>query len=383
VIVPVEPVATVGAGAWAGDATMTLRLADPDHVLAGVRLQQDLGIAADLLDFRRASGGWELTLDRPPVARVEYLLELHGQDGRTQVVPDPANPRQAAGAFGPKSVLEFPGYAAPAWLAAAADPGSSITLAVPASSLDDAVVVRIWAPSDAPGDEPLPLLVVHDGPEYDSLASLTQYLGAGIAGGWLPRLRAALLSPGQVGPGQLGSGQPGPEQPGPEQLSPGHRNDWYSASAGYARALMTQVIPAVTGGVASTVRIGMGTSLGGLAMLHAHCRYPGVFGGLFLQSGSFFVPRLDSQERRFRYYRRITAFTAAVRAHRVPGAPVPVVMTCGSIEENIGNNRLMLAVLRSAGYPATLHEVADVHNYTAWRDAFDPYLTELVAAVTR
>jgi enterochelin esterase-like enzyme len=122
---------------------------------------------------------------------------------------------------------------------------------------------------------------------------------------------------------------------------------------------------------------------GGLAMLHAHCRYPGVFGGLFLQSGSFFVPRLDSQERRFPYYRRITAFTAAMRAHGVPGAPVPVVMTCGSIEENIGNNRLMPAVLRSGGYPAALHEVPDVHNYTAWRDAFHPYLTELVAEVTR
>jgi enterochelin esterase-like enzyme len=371
--VPVEPVATVTAGAWADDATMTLRLADPGHVLAGVRLQQDLGIAADLLDFHRAGARWELTLDRPPVARMEYLLELRRPDGGTEVVPDPSNPHQVAGAFGPKSVLEFPGYAAPAWLATSADAGSSATFAAPVSSLDDAVAVRIWAPSGAPGDQPLPLLVVHDGPEYDSLASLTQYLGAGIAGEWLPRLRAALLSPGPLSPGPLG--------PGP--LSRGHRNDWYSASARYASALMTAVIPAITDSVASSVRIGMGTSLGGLAMLHAHCRYPGILAGLFLQSGSFFVPRLDSQERRFPYYRRITAFTAAMRAHGVPGAPVPVAMTCGSIEENIENNRLMLAVLRSAGYPATLHEVPDVHNYTAWRDAFDPYLTELVAAVTR
>jgi enterochelin esterase-like enzyme len=370
--VPVEP-AAVRAGAWADDVAMRFRVADPDHALASVRLQQDLGIAADLLDFRRADSGWELTLDRPPVARMEYLLELHRQDGGTEVVPDPANPRQAAGAFGPKSVLEFPSYAAPAWLGASADAGSSTTFAVPASSLEDAVAVRIWAPSGTPGDEPLPLLIVHDGPEYDSLAGLTHYLGAGIAGGWLPRLRAALLSPGQLGSGQLGSGQ----------LSPGHRNAWYSASDSYARALMTQVLPAATGSVASTVQIGMGTSLGGLAMLHAHCRYPGVFGGLFLQSGSYFVPRLDSQERRFPYYRRITAFTAAIRAHGVPGAPVPVAMTCGSIEENIGNNRLMLAVLRSGGYPAALHEVPDVHNYTAWRDAFHPYLTELVAEVTR
>ena len=37
------------------------------------------------------------------------------------------------------------------------------------------------------------------------------------------------------------------------------------------------------------------------------------------------------------------------------------------------------------GYRVELTEVPDVHNYTAWRDAFDPHLTGLlrqVAAVT-
>ncbi len=52
--------------------------------------------------------------------------------------------------------------------------------------------------------------------------------------------------------------------------------------------------------------------------------------------------------------------------------------TCGAIEENMRNNRLMTQVPRDLGYPAELHDVADVHNYTAWRDAFDPYLTRLL-----
>jgi enterochelin esterase-like enzyme len=247
-------------------------------------------------------------------------------------------------------------YAAPAWLSAPADPGIAATLEIPVSGLGGAVAVRTWAPSSTPHDEPLPLLVVHDGPDYDALASLTHYLGAGIAGRWLPRLRAALLSAGD-------------------------RNNWYSASARYARALTGQVIPAVTGRVATTSRVGMGTSLGALAMLQAHCRRPATFGGLFLQSGSFFVPRLDPQERHFPYYRRITAFTAALEADGVPGVPVPVSLTCGSIEENIANNRLMLAVLRSAGYPATLYEAPAAHNFTAWRDALHPGLTELLRQV--
>ena len=304
---PGEPAGV--AGASADDGTMTFRVADPDRVLAGVRLQQYAGIPADRLEFRRAADSWELQLDRPPLARLEYLLELRYPGGSSKVVTDPANPRQVAGAFGPKSVLEFPGYAEPGWLHAAADPGASTAFAVPVPGLDGpgqdcTVAVRIWSPAGSHDDEPLPLVVVHDGPEYDSLAGLTRYLGAGVAGGWLPRLRAALLSPGQ-------------------------RNKWYSANSRYARALADRVIPSVTRTVASTVRVGMGTSLGALAMLHAHCRHPGIADGLFLQSGSFFVPELDSQERRFPYYRRITAFTAALQAGGVPDVPVPVMMTCG------------------------------------------------------
>jgi enterochelin esterase family protein len=28
-----------------------------------------------------------------------------------------------------------------------------------------------------------------------------------------------------------------------------------------------------------------------------------------------------------------------------------------------------------------LHEVPDLHNYTAWRDAFDPHLTALLTRI--
>jgi enterochelin esterase family protein len=337
---------------------MTFRVADRERLLEGVRLQQDAGIPADRLNFRRAGDSWELQLERPAVDRLEHALELRYPGGCSKVVTDPANPRQVGGAFGRKSVLEFAGYAEPGWLSAPADPGASTTFQVPVPALNCAVAVRIWSPAGSRDDEPLALLVVHDGPEYEALAGLIRYLGAGEAGGWLPRMRAALLSPGQ-------------------------RNNWYSANSRYAGALAGRVIPAVTQTVASTVRIVMGASLGALAMLHAHCLHPGIADGLFLQSGSFFVPDLDSQERRFPGYRRITAFTAAMQAGGVPDVPVPVVMTCGEIEENVANNRRMLALLRSAGYPASLHEVADLHNYTAWRDALDPHLTELARLVTR
>jgi enterochelin esterase-like enzyme len=343
------------------ERTVTFRLADPERRLAGVRLVQDVRIPGDRLGFHSDGDGWELVIDRPPVSRMEYLLELRQQNGGVETVLDPANPRQVAGAFGPKSVLEFPGYTPPGWLNArvlsqSGTPGTFTDLDVAAAALDAAVSVRIWSPDDAPPDERLPLLVANDGPEYDSLASLTRYLSAGVTGHWLPRLRAALLRPGQ-------------------------RDLWYSANPRYSEALCTDVLPAVTGQVATSVRVGMGTSLGALAMLHAHLRYPDAFDALFLQSGSFFWPRFDSHEQRFPYYREITRFVTEVHAGGLPSKAVPAVFTCGAIEENIDNNRLMIKTLHGRGYPAALHEVPDMHNYTAWRDAFDPWLTELLGRV--
>jgi enterochelin esterase-like enzyme len=363
-----EPGVVPEAGAWVDGTTAVFRVPDPGHRLAGVRLSQDVRIPGDRLDFHRDGDGWRLAVDLPPVHRMEYLLEFRYPDGSPEghpvTVTDPGNPRQAPGAFGPKSVLEFPAYRPPGWLTAPADAGHQEIFDVPAASLGDVVQVRTWAPADAPADEPLPLLVAHDGPEYDALASLTRYLAAGVAGRWLPRLRAALLSPGP-------------------------RDRWYSANARYARALAGAVLPALGRRLATGARIGMGPSLGGLAMLHAHCRYPDAFAGLFLQSGSFFSPRFDAHERRFPYYRRVVAFVAGVHAGAQPGAqpgvlpdrPVPVVLTCGAIEENVHNNRLVEQALRARGYPAELTEVPDMHNYTAWRDAFHPHLTRLVRQV--
>src|ERR1700722_5015925 len=212
--------------------TVTFRLADPERRLTGVRLVQDVRIPGDRLGFARSGDCWELVIDRPPVSRMEYKLELRHQDDGLETVLDPGNPRQVAGAFGPKSVLGFPGYTPPGWLSVAAEPGNVTDFEVPAMPLDAAVFVRIWSPAGVPQDERLPLLVVHDGPEYDTLASLTRYLSAGVAGHWLPRLRAALLSPGP-------------------------RDRWYSANMRYTRALARDVIPALDRRLATSVRIGM------------------------------------------------------------------------------------------------------------------------------
>ncbi|HKC29836.1 MAG TPA: alpha/beta hydrolase-fold protein, partial [Jatrophihabitans sp.] len=253
-------------------------------------------------------------------------------------------------------VLELPGYEAPWWLDAAAGESTEAPLAVAAAELDATIDLTVWAPVGLEADRPAPLLVVHDGPEYVRLGAFTQYLGAAVAAGELPPLRAALLAPGD-------------------------RNAWYSANAAYSRALCEALLPALDEVAPATVRVGVGASLGGLAMLHAHRTYPDRFDGLLLQSGSFFTPALDAQESGFSGFAGVTEFVAATHAARCHERPIPSVLTCGSVEENLANNQLMAATLRRLGYPARLVTVPDAHNYVAWRDALDPHLTALVADV--
>jgi enterochelin esterase-like enzyme len=281
----------------------------------------------------------------PPLARLEYELELVAADGATERVCDPGSPHRAPGAFGEKSVWLAPGYEPPGWLDAQGVAGETVELAPRGRGLRSDVHVRIWSP----GDGPMPLLVAHDGPEYDALSSLTRYSAAMIAAGALPPHRVALVRPG-------------------------HRDEWYSGSALYGRALTTDVLPAL--GRARSL-VGMGASLGALAILHAHRSVP--FAGLFLQSGSFFVPRHDSHEVRFPRYRRVVRVVRELT--RDAGPPVPATLTCGSAEENAANNRLMARALAAQGFDAKLHELPDLHNHTAWRDALDPHLTRLLAKV--
>lgn len=318
---------------------MTFRVADPDGRYAAVRLRSDLHVDGA---FRREGNAWVLAIDSTGLARLEYQLELEHSDGTVETVLDPENPERAPGVFGEKSVMLAPGYEPPAWLEAPAVEGQSHELAIRARGLGATMPVRVWDGGDGP------LLVVHDGPELDRLASLTRYCGAMIAAGELPPHRVALLDPGP-------------------------RDEWYSGSARYARALARDVLPAL--GPADPV--GLGVSLGGLAMLHAHVRSP--FAGLFLQSGSFFVLRHDAQEHGHPRFSRIIRVARELR--RDAGIPEPVVMTCGIAEENLANNRLMARALAAQEFEVELHEVPDMHNFTGWRDALHPHLTRLLARV--
>ena len=330
-------------------ASVTFELADPHGRLRVVRLAQEIGLPGPL-DFGRAEREWRLQLPRPGVDRMEYLLDVEDHNGNRATIPDPDNPRRAAGAFGEKSVVEFPGYQPPSWLDTEPVRSTETPHAVHAGALGYDLRWTTWAPATLAAAQPAPLLVVHDGPEYAQLGGFTSYLGACIATGALPPLRAALLDPGD-------------------------RNVWYAANPAYARTLAYAVRHAAR---MSTGTVGVGVSLGALAMLHAHRAYPDLFDALMLQSGSFFTPRLDPQEADFRGFGAVTRFVRTIHDATVDRRPVPTVITCGAAEENLSNNTAMAEQLRRLGYAVAQVTVRDAHNFTAWRDALDPHLTGLI-----
>ena len=312
-------------------------------------------VVAGPREFRRDATGWVLAIPRPRVQRLEYRFSVARGD-EVEVVLDPANPRRVPTAFGDRSVLELPGYAPPWWLSAPSVEGRLEALSL-AGETAAAVPVTVWSPDALPDDEPAPLLLVHDGAEYDELARITDYCGALVAAGRLPAHRVALADPVM-------------------------RDAWYSGSPQYLRTIADAGLDrlgeryAVHGPV-----VVVGASLGGLtALLLGLLAAPRV-GGVYAQSGSFFQVRHDGSESGYRYFGRISRSVQSVLDMRHAEHPLVIGMSCGAIEENVANNRDMAAALRRAGHDVTLREVPDLHNYTAWRDALDPGLTEVLCRV--
>jgi len=335
-------------GAWCGTASVVFRLHDHDQRLSSVRLNCSV-LEPGEFTYDAAAHTWELRLPRPAVHRIEYRLELVHPGGEREIIADPDNPRRA----GESSVLLCVDYREPGWLRLPQAQGRWREVYLPLHALHGEMVAQVWSPLER-SDR---VVVAHDGPDFQRHGELGRYLAAMVGEGRIPPCHLVLLPPGE-------------------------RFEWYSANPTYARALAVDVLPKIAAelGMDRPVVVGVGASLGALAMLHAQRRHPAGFAGLFLQSGSFFQPRYDRQESGFQRYLRIVRFIGQVlRSERGPA--VPAALTCGVAEENLANNRDMARVLREQGYAVTFAEVPDAHNWTGWRDALDPHLTVLLQKV--
>ncbi len=333
---------------------------DERRDLTGVRLEVDWVLGDLDPEFSWSDGVWSLQVPRPDAWRLEYQLTTRVGRDYTWMC-DPANPRRVPNPFGDKSEIRFPEYRQPGWLLTPAD-GPLRAVRTPKGRLQQPVPVRLWSPRGLSADTAAPLLLAHDGSDMADRGSLLSW-ATGVSRD-MP-IRVGLLDP-----------------------APGLRDDWYAADPEYADHVADVVIPALTRQVLTGPVIGLGASLGALSMLTIQRRHPGAIGALALQSGSFFTRALDGQESHFAHFEQICRAVEHITAGPEPSSvgaprPVPVLITCGSIEENLANNREMATALRRQDHPVTLRVVPDAHTMIGWRDAWFPAVDELIAAVGR
>ncbi|GAA2012496.1 hypothetical protein JL107_06290 [Nakamurella flavida] len=322
-----------------------LQVDDPAAELDGVHLEPGWSAADPTPEFVFSGGRWVLRLPRPPAWRLEYRTVLRHHDGTRSTLDAPTE-------------LHFPDYRSPAWLDTP-DTGTLRAVPTPAGRLAAPVPTRLWSPAGLSSSAPAPLLVVHDGSDLAERGALLRW-----AAHLYRPIRVALLD-----------------------AAPGHREEWYAADPDYADHLAEVVLPAIGARVLTGSVVGLGASLGAVALLATQRQHPASFSALALQSGSFFTPDLDPQESDFRFFGQITAFVRRTAAgpdlSRAAPRPVPVLLTCGAVEENLANNRAMAAVLTRQGHPVDLRIVPDAHSVVGWRDAWSPGLENLLQKVDR
>ena len=221
------------------------------------------------IPLRRLRGTdlWYVVLELPDGSRVEYQLEVARGEQRERI-NDPLNPHVAHSPLGSSSVCYARGHEVPEWTQPDPEsrPGSLAELVVPSRALRRSCRVTLYLPARFRRIARYPLLIVHDGGDYLKYAAAQTVLD-----NLIHRLDVAETIVAFV--------------------YPGDRLAEYANSAAHARYLTAELVPQLEAefplaGVPSA-RCLMGASFGAVAALSTAYRYPGVYGSLLLQSGSF------------------------------------------------------------------------------------------------
>jgi enterochelin esterase-like enzyme len=289
---------------------------------------------------------WHLTLPLPPGSRVEYKLEVT-RDGQTQWIRDPLNPHLARDPFGANSVAHGVGYTVPEWIVRPPDcPRGTFESEWIDSSRLGRREVRVYLPARFREGRRFPLLIVHDGEDYLRYASLAEVLDNLMARREIPDLVVALTS-------------------SPDRLVE------YANDERHAAWLTEELVPALERRFPLLAqpqsRCLMGASFGAVAAFSTAVRYPGFYGKLLLQSGSFAFTDIGDRNHRGPVFDPVVRFMNGFR-----GAPAPVseriYLSCGAYESLIYENRSIVPVLEATGMDIRFREARDGHNWENWRD---------------
>ena len=307
-----------------------------------------IGRGTDRRAFARVPGTplWHLRLPVADGGRFEYKLAVAGPDGEAWSL-DPLNPARAGDPFGENSECRGWGYARPDWsLPQGAPAGTLATLEVESPTFGETRRERVYLPAAYRPGGSHPLVVVHDGEDFESYAALAVSLDNLIEAGDVPPLVAVLAQTGD-------------------------RMSEYPRGRRHARYLAAELLPAVTErhavSRAPSERVLLGASLGAVASLSTAFRYPGVFGGLVLESGSFILDPAALAQRSDPVFERTARLTRAIR--RAPDLPATrAYVSTGELEGLAEENRALAEVLRERGVDVRFQSSWDGHHWHNWRD---------------
>lgn len=314
----------------------------------GVRLQHFVYGLETSQPFHRIEGSelWYLVLELPRKSHVQYKLAVQRGDDQ-QWILDPLNPQRARDPFGANSVCRTEGTERPEWTFhdPEARPGELTDIRLHSKALGARRRVRLYFPARFRARRRYPLLVVHDGSDYLRYSDLQTVLDNLIHRLEVRPMVVALTDADE-------------------------RLVEYPDHEPHARFLTEELVPwlekryPLVGEPRG--RALMGASFGGVAALSCAWRYPGFYGRLLLQSGSFAFTDIGKHQRG-PTFDPVVDFVNAFRDN--PGRPSEkVYMSCGTYESLIYENRSMVPLLNSTGMQVRYVEARDGHNWENWRD---------------
>lgn len=313
----------------------------------GVELVRWIHGGADRQPFSRVPGTdlWLLRLEVEDEGRFEYKLAIW-KDGHEHLVTDPYNPLRAQDPFGENSECRTWGYERPEWSKPRGAPAGRIEdLVVESPTFGETRTERVYLPAGYDADRPYPVVVIHDGDDFVAYADLDIVLDNLVEQGDIPPLVAALVQTRD-------------------------RIDEYSRGRRHARYLVHELLPALNESYALSDRpedrVLLGASLGAVAALTTAWRFPGVFGGLVLKSGSFIFDEQRLAGRHAVFHRIARLVAVFRRSPRVPARRVFV--SSGELEGLDVENRALASFLEGRGIAVRFNRAWDGHHWRNWRD---------------
>lgn len=289
---------------------------------------------------------WAVTIELPKGSRIEYKFEVLA-NGDRQLILDPLNDVMAHDPFGANSVCQAYGYERPEWTFPRdeARKGSIETIQVDSQAFRQVRDVQVYLPARFRSNRRYASLIVHDGADYLNFAALQTVLDNLTHALEIPQMIVAMTQ-------------------SPDRLRE------YAGDKRHAQFLARELLPLLNQKYPlidePRARGIMGASFGGVAALHTAWSFPGLFGNLLLQSGSFAFSDLGRHQRG-PVFDPVVRFMNEFRER--PGSPAEnIYLSCGIYESLIYENRSLVPGLQAAGINVRFEEARDAHNWENWRD---------------